>query len=75
MLATVTELLPDDTVLTEFSLHQGKLGISGQSPAAAQLIPALAASPTFRNPTFAAPVTRAPDGHTDQFVIHAELTP
>lgn len=75
VLAAVTRLLPDDTVLTEFSLHQGKLGISGQSPAAAQLIPALAADRTFRNPTFAAPVTRTADGHTDQFVIHAELGP
>ncbi len=75
VLAAVTQILPDDTVLTEFSLHQGKLGISGQSPAAAQLIPALAADPTFRNPTFAAPVTRAADGHADQFVIHAELAP
>jgi general secretion pathway protein L len=75
VLAAVTQILPDDTVLSEFSLHQGKLGISGQSPAAAQLIPALAADPTFRNPTFAAPVTRAADGHTDQFVIHAELAP
>jgi general secretion pathway protein L len=75
VLAAVTQILPDDTVLTEFSLHQGKLGIAGQSPAAAQLIPALAADPTFRNPTFAAPVTRAADGHADQFVIHAELVP
>jgi len=75
VLAAVTQLLPDDTVLSEFSLHQGKLGLSGQSPAAAQLIPALAADPTFRNPTFAAPVTRTADGHTDQFVIHAELAP
>jgi len=75
VLAAVTQLMPDDTVLTEFSLHQGKLGVSGQSPAAARLIPALAADPGFRNPTFAAPVTRAPDGHTDQFVIHAELAP
>ena len=75
VLAAVTQILPDDTVLSEFSLHQGKLGISGQSPAAAQLIPALAADPTFRNPTFAAPVTRTADGHTDQFVIHAELAP
>ena len=75
VLAAVTQLLPDDTVLSEFSLHQGKLGLSGQSPAAARLIPALAADPTFRNPTFAAPVTRTADGHTDQFVIHAELAP
>jgi general secretion pathway protein L len=75
VLATVTDILPDDTWLTELSLHQGKLNIAGQSPAAAKLIPALAAEPTLRNPAFAAPVTRAPDGHADLFVIRADLAP
>jgi len=75
VLAAVTDIVPDDSWLTELSLHQGKLGISGQSPAAARLIPALAADPAFRNPAFAAPVTRAPDGHADLFVIRAELAP
>jgi general secretion pathway protein L len=75
VLAALTDLMPDDTWLTDLSLHQGKLNVSGQSPAAARLIPALAADPTFRNPAFAAPVTRAPDGHADTFVIRAELAP
>lgn len=75
VLATVTDTLPDDTRLTELSLHQGKLSLTGQSPAAAGLIPALAAEPIFRNPAFAAPVTRAPDGHADLFVIRADLAP
>ncbi len=75
VLATVTDTLPDDTWLTELSFHQGKLSITGQSPAAARLIPALAAEPIFRNPAFTAPVTRAPDGHADLFVIRADLAP
>jgi general secretion pathway protein L len=75
VLAAVTDIMPDDTWLTELSLRQGRLNLSGQSPAAARLIPALAADPTFRNPAFAAPVTRAPDGHADLFVIRAELAP
>jgi general secretion pathway protein L len=75
VLAIVTDILPDDTWLTELSLHQGKLNIAGQSPAAARLIPALAAEPMLRNPAFAAPVTRAPDGHADLFVIRADLAP
>jgi general secretion pathway protein L len=75
VLATVTDIIPDDSWLSELSLHQGKLGISGQSPAAARLIPVLAADPAFRNPAFAAPVTRAPDGHAELFVIRAELAP
>lgn len=73
VLAAVTDIVPDDTWLSELSLHQGKLTLSGQSPAAARMISALASDPSFRNPTFAAPVTRAPDGHADLFVIRTEL--
>ena len=75
VLATVTELLPDDTVLADMSLRQGKLSISGRSRAAPQLIPAMAGDPTLHNPSFAAPVTRTPDGNADTFVIRAELNP
>jgi general secretion pathway protein L len=75
VLATVTDLMPDDTVLGDLSLRQGKLDISGRSLAAAQLIPAMAADPTLRNPSFAAPVTRSADGKADTFVIRAEQVP
>jgi general secretion pathway protein L len=75
VLATITELLPDDTVLADLSLRQGKLSIGGRSGGAPQLIPAMAADPTLRNPSFAAPVTRTPDGKSDTFVIRAELSP
>jgi len=75
VLAAVTELMPDDTVLSDLSLRQGKLGIGGRSLTAARLIPAMAADATMHNPSFAAPVTRTPDGKADTFVIRAELTP
>ena len=73
VLATTTDLIPDDTVLSDLSLHQGKLSISGQSATAPRLIPVLAADPTVGNPSFAAPVTRTADGKADTFVIRAEL--
>jgi general secretion pathway protein L len=75
VLATVTELLPDDTVLADLSLRQSKLSISGRSRAAPVLIPAMAGDPALHNPSFAAPVTRTPDGNADTFVIRAELGP
>ena len=75
VLATVTDVLPDDTVLGDLSLREGKLEISGRSQAAAGLIPALAADPTMRNPSFSAPVTRTADGKADDFVIRVELSP
>jgi hypothetical protein len=40
VLATTTDLIPDETVLSDLSLHQGKLSISGQSATAPRLIPA-----------------------------------
>ena len=75
VLATVTDLLPDDTVLADLSLRQGKLSMSGQSRSAPQLIPAMAGDPILHNPSFAAPVTRTPDGKADTFVVRAELNP
>jgi general secretion pathway protein L len=75
VLAATTELLPNDTVLSDLTLRQGKLSISGRSLAAPRLIPALAADPTIRNPSFVAPVTRTADGKSDTFVIRAELHP
>jgi general secretion pathway protein L len=75
VLATITDLMPDDTVLDDLALRQGKLEISGRSLAAARLISAMATDPILRNPSFAAPVTRTPDGKADSFVIRAELVP
>ena len=80
VLAAITELLPDDTMLTDFSLSQGKLGLSGLSSIASRLIPMLAGDPLIRNPAFVAPVTRAEDGRADgtrldRFAIRAELAP
>lgn len=75
VLATITDLLPDDTVLSDLSLRQGKLSIAGRSRVAPELIPAMAAEPMLHNPSFAAPVTRTQDGKADTFVIRAELNP
>ena len=71
-LATLTNLLPDDTSLTDFTLHQGRFTMSGQSNAAARLVAALSNDPAIRNPSFAAPVTRTENG-VDQFIIGAEI--
>jgi general secretion pathway protein L len=75
ILAAATDLLPDDTFLTDLSLRQRRLTISGQSGAAPRLIAALASDPAFRNPAFAAPVTRNAAARTDVFSIRTELGP
>jgi general secretion pathway protein L len=75
VLASVTQLLPDDTYLTEIELRQRKLTVSGRSAGAARLIGTFAADSRFRNPSFAAPVTRVESLRADVFTIVAEIGP
>jgi general secretion pathway protein L len=75
ILADITDLLPDDTFLSDLVLRQRQLTISGQSAAASKLIAALAADPRFRNPAFAAPVVRNSVARTDIFSVRTELAP
>jgi general secretion pathway protein L len=72
-IAVLTDVLPDDTFLTNISLRQRKLTITGRSAAAARLIGAMAANPLIRNPTFAAPVIRDEANTGEGFSIRADL--
>ena len=73
-LAALTNILPDDTVLTDLTLRQRTMVLNGQSASAARLIPALAADPDIRDPAFTAPVTRSDVLHADIFTIRAQAT-
>ncbi len=74
VLAALTGILPDDTYLESLTLQHRRLAVTGRSARAARLIGLLAANPVIRNPAFAAPVTRAPEGG-DEFAIRAEVGP
>lgn len=78
VLASLTDILPDDTYLESLTLAERRLAMTGRSAAAARLIALLAANPLFRNPAFAAPVTRVPEGGAggaDEFTIRADVAP
>ncbi|HEY3912673.1 MAG TPA: PilN domain-containing protein [Stellaceae bacterium] len=75
VLAAATRVMPDDSYATEMELRQRKLTLSGRSAAAARLIGAFAANREFRNPAFAAPVTRIEALHQEIFTIIAEVAP
>jgi len=75
VLAAATRILPDDSYIAEFELRQRKATMSGRSAAAARLIGALAAGREFRNPAFAAPVTRLEAQRLEVFTIVAEVGP
>jgi general secretion pathway protein L len=74
VLAAATQILPDDTHLTDFTMRQRKVNLNGQSAAAPKLIEALSGDPTFQNPTFVAPVTHT-DMTKDVFSISTEAKP
>ena len=72
-LAAVTDILPDDTYLTEFTMRERKMTLSGLSASAPKLISDLSDDGRVNNPSFTAPVTRSENGHADVFSIRAEL--
>jgi general secretion pathway protein L len=75
VLASLTDLLPDDTFVTAITMRQRRLTLTGQSADAARLIALLSAGSLFQGPAFAAPVVRDPTGATDTFSLHAEIAP
>ena len=75
VLAQATEVLPDDTHLTDLALHKHKLNISGQSEEAAKLIGLMTANPLFKNPAFTSAVTRVQGSKADAFSIETEVRP
>jgi general secretion pathway protein L len=74
-LAALTEILPDDSYLTEFTMRERKMTLAGLGASAPKLISALSADPRIRGPAFTAPVTRSETNHNDVFAIRAELAP
>jgi general secretion pathway protein L len=74
-LAALTDILPDDTYLTELQQQQHKVVFGGRSAAASRLISAVAAGSQLRNPAFVAPVTRMEAAHMEVFSISAETVP
>lgn len=74
-LSAVTEILPDDSYLTEFTMRDRKMTLSGLGASAPRLIAALSADQRIRAPAFTAPVTRSETNHNDVFAIRAELAP
>ena len=74
-LAAITDILPDDSYLTEFTMRERKMTLSGLAASAPKLISGLSDDSRIRNPAFTAPVTKAETGHNDVFSIRAELAP
>lgn len=75
VLNDLTAALPDDTFIGDFLLKGHKLTVAGQSASATRLIGILSADALFRDPSFAAPVTRhaVGNGSVEVFSIAADV--
>jgi general secretion pathway protein L len=73
VLERLSDVLPDDTYLTDLNLEGERLRISGVSGQAAELVPLLEKSGLFRNASFYAPTTRMAGTSTDRFSIEAMI--
>ena len=75
VLESLSQALPDDTYLTELHAADGKLEITGVTREASALIGIIEQTDQFKNATFFAPTTRAPQEVGEQFHIEAQIAP
>jgi len=75
VLEALSEILPDDTYVTELHVEGNKLQIIGVTRDAPGLIRLIEHSPHFTHATFFAPTTRAPTDPGDRFHIEARIEP
>lgn len=73
ILEALTDALSDRSYLTDLSLRQGQLLISGQSSEPTALIQTLSRTPLFHNPAFIAPVTHLSGQNASLFSIRTDI--
>jgi general secretion pathway protein L len=75
VLETLSQVLPDNTYVTELHLAGNKLQISGITTDAPSLISLIEQSRHFTRATFYAPTTRSPSDPGERFHIEAQVEP
>jgi general secretion pathway protein L len=72
---SVSQILPDDTYLTELRLIGDKIQMVGVTSDAPSLVRLIEKSPRFTKATFFAPTTRSPAESLEHFFIEAHIQP
>jgi general secretion pathway protein L len=75
VIEALSQVLPDNTYVTELHLAGNKLQISGITRDAPSLIPLIEQSQHFTRATFYAPTTRSPSDPGERFHIEARIEP
>jgi general secretion pathway protein L len=75
VLETLSQVLPDNTYVTELHLTGNKLQIAGITTDAPSLISLIEQSHHFTRATFYAPTTRSPSDPGERFHIEAQVEP
>lgn len=73
VLERLSEVLPNDTYLTDLAVEAGKVRMTGFSARATDLVPLLEASGYFDRAAFYAPTTRVEGKPVDRFSIEASV--
>lgn len=74
VLDALSDVLPNDTYLTQLDIEEGKVGLTGISRNASSLIALLEQSRRFSKATFVAPTTRSDSEEGERFQIEARIT-
>ena len=73
LLTRLSQLLPNDTWLTNIKFQKGEMEIKGFSPTASKLIPLIEKSPSFKKTSFVGSIIRESIG--EKFTIRSKLEP
>lgn len=74
LLNELTNLLPDQTWVSRFTLTNGEAQFQGESDAASSIIELMESSDHFSNARFISPVTRNDQSQKDKFNISAKIS-
>jgi general secretion pathway protein L len=73
LLRRLTESIPDDSWVSQMSVHDGRVELRGESRAATALIQTLSQDPAFRNAAFKSPVVGIRNTDRERFHIEFDL--